>query len=500
MQIQFYTIPPLGGGQSSGLETLRGFPKNKGVPAKSIFFLSLLSTVAVYAALPQQWIKGKFTEAQHFYKSPQSLFFSGQASAEVLEKNQLRTQFQFQYQIQWNKKLYWLPSTSLVRDIQLSYQAKTNQSVILLEQKMPTAKALALLPLETSVLIENTDDYWALVKVPQLNKTGYIPLHLLKALEEDPGRALTVSESFLKQNNNYESKNLLRLPAQARLKILDYNTPFLKVEYKNADHLIQGYIDINHIICKMDFANQVFYNGKWLETLYRENEFLITKDKQKISIAQIVKSKMDERRSFSLQTFLDGPILKSKLEIKSVNADLWAQSRLPLHGEVWWKKQNRSHFTLQDDLNKSLLLNNETSFISNETLLKRDIFSVSFSKVNKMLGLVSARGIYTTNDGKTWQHLQNFGNKNWPVAIHPNGAWLVGTFISNDQGQSFEPYIRWDKLTDSIVSVLKRQPRSIKIESIEPLPQNQVRLRIETGYHTVFLQSQLGLQDWKVSP
>jgi hypothetical protein len=334
----------------------------------------------------------------------------------------------------------------------------------------------------------STQAYWTEVEDVASKKKGFIPLHLLQARKEDTGVFMNLIDTYLRADAKIPSTIMTTIPRLHRFKVLAIEKGFIKIQYNN----LTGFADINHFASRADFAQIAFHKKeKWQHIRYRENDQLVTKDGKRFPITEFIGFLPNLSRGVVVEPEdSNGPQIRSQVEIKKPEAHIWGISSIEGHGEVWWKKTD-------------LLLGDEPSTattISTDELLKKEIFSIAFENKNSVKGLVSAEGIYKTDDGINWVKIPDFGKQNFPLSIHPNGTWFIGPFKSTDKGKTFEPFIRWDMIAEAIESAYHRNPKILKLTQIESLSQSQVQISVETGLQKVKLRNSLNgdTSEWKV--
>jgi hypothetical protein len=308
-------------------------------------------------------------------------------------------------------------------------------------------------------------------------------LHLLEAPVEDEGVFITLIDSFLRKTPQNSSAIITTVPRMQRLTALGIEKTFLKVAYQN--HV--GYLDLANLVGRADFAMWAYHKNKgWLGISHRENGFLFTVDNQKIALESFIAFNPYVNRGVACQKLTDdAPSIRSRVEIANSKAHRWALSALEGHGTVWWRMEELENGAKNEGAHQ----------ISADQLMKREVTAVAFA--NKSLkGLASAEGVFRTEDGKTWKEIPLFEGKNYPVAIHPDGIWYVGNFRSFDEGKTFEPYIKWDKLAERIQGALHKPPRHLRIAQIEPLTNSRIRILVDTGVQKVKMQAHVLSQEW----
>jgi hypothetical protein len=450
------------------------------------FIFALLLLVVAPLDKSSAALSLELPEAIRFFKSPESLFPSGQASREDLEKNSVSAQTQVDYTALWNKQTYHLKSPQILKEFQLITQAQTLRMTLSRREPRTSAKVvIPVTPAEKVKVIESRQ-FWTQIEFKK--QIGWVPTSDLKPVSEDLGLAMSFVDSFLRKKPNYESEPLTTISKNTFFKNYQVTGQWLQVEYKNK----LGFIDINHVYLRADFAKWAHHRKMgWIRTKNRENHFLRTEDQILLPLEEITGLIGGTHRALMLESTPDGPQIRSLVQLKSLEGQQWKSSHLKGHGLVWWKKSDTS-------LGAAPLATEAPKTLSTEQILDKDIFSYSFVDAKSFKGLISARGVYKSNDGLTWQKIETFAGNNEPVAIIPNKGWYVGAYRSLDEGKTFEPYIRWDKMTESIVTHYSRAPLFMKILKIEGHKNNRLQLTIDAGFRKINLQSSRDQSEWVV--
>lgn len=161
----------------------------------------------------------------------------------------------------------------------------------------------------------------------------------------------------------------------------------------------------------------------------------------------------------------------TRLSIVSTETIRWGLAKLNDLGEVWWP------ITPTREEQPSI-----TEKLTTAELFNRKIFDMASSPAISTVKLASANGIYRTRDGQEWSKVPLFGEKNYPIAIAASGAIFVGPYLSEDHGETFQQWIRWD----SLVATLKRYQGltsdSIRLKEIHPLDPSGRKVRVKLGF------------------
>ncbi|QDK37670.1 hypothetical protein DOE51_08785 [Bdellovibrio sp. NC01] len=455
-------------------------PQNKEMRRMLLAFSTPFIFSSAFAALGTD-----ANSALSFYRSRQSLFPSGQASRNELESKLLHSEIEFNFNVSWDKKTYNLESDQILRDIQVARFVDTKSSCELLSDNRRDARALKTLSAKTTLEVLETESYWARVKEKNGKVEGWLPLHLLQPRHEDSGVFVTFIDTYLRKAPEIPSGIVTTIPRMRRIVPLAIENGFLKIKFENQI----GYADINNFVSRADFAN-LAYSAKtnWIAVSHRNGDSLVSKSGLKVPLKDVLGFVTNNHRGVVVRAVNNGPQLRSQVEIIKPEANVWAISKLDGHGEVWWKKNN----LLIEDQKSS------PTTITTDELMKREIYSIAFASKDSLRGLVSSDGVYRTEDGLTWTLISFFGKQNYPVNIHPNGTWFVGSYKSVNEGKSFDPFIRWDQIAQAIEGAIHHNPRLLRLTQIDALPNSQVQIYVDTGGSKIKLRSSLSNVSWSV--
>ena len=408
--------------------------------------------------------------ATSFYRRPDAGFASGQARREVLAKTLLRQEPTHRYGVYWNKRNYTVSDEDLLTDAQCVSRAELRENSAIFDDSRGDSKILADLPKGAAVEVLRTQGNWSKVKSGKYE--GWVPGVRLLSRNDDVGVFVALIDTAVRVAPGIASPAQTTLIQGTRLLGLGYTDDgWMRVRWG----ILEGFVDLHHLVGRADFAQWAYVRGGgWRAVTHREGAMLKTKDGKSVSLADI--SGFATSGSLGvIITSVDGhPARRARVQIKEVDTTLWAVSLLEGHGEVWWKKES---FTERDDSSKDVL--------TTEEVLKRPVFS--YALTSSLQGLVSAHGIYRTTDGKKWTRLEQFGSQDLPVALASSGAWFVGSSKSVDHGVTFEPFIRWEGLTNKIERELRRAPHYVRLQKVEPTASG-VNLTVDTGIRRLSLK------------
>ena len=435
-------------------------------------------------------------KAPFFYKAPHSQFASGQLSEEELEAKKIRTETLSAFQVLWEGKEFSFKQDEIVREIQVAELAQARINTPLFATPKFSLQQPGNNPSSTNKIQVNKDEIvlvtelinsnWAQVqKLSEKKISGYLPLDYLQSFSEDTGKGFTITSIYLKENANDDGKIITTIPQRQTVKILAWEKNKVLVSYKN----FKGYIDPGLLFLKADFASMALHKNKgWLQVKYREGLYLRTISENLLPIDEFKAFITNKYRAFSLINQEQGPKLRSRLEIKNLQGDYWSVSLIPEHGEVWWKKVTSQSTELTS-----------SESLSTEQILKRQIYSMAFYPQSQIKGLISASGVFKTTDGKTWEKIDFFKNENWPVAITNSKIWIVGHYQSLNEGKSFEPFIRWEKLSQLVEDQYTLTPKFLKLLKLESKKNDLVEFTMDTGFKKVKLSYDCKKAFWQIA-
>ncbi len=217
-------------------------------------------------------------------------------------------------------------------------------------------------------------------------------------------------------------------------------------------------------------------NGSWHFVKYRYRHRIISEKNEVIPISKVKTWEASPHIAFVrpnqkvFESYSNtGEKLNSfeKVILRKKEIRKWNQSFLSEHGNIWW--QNLSETTEPDP----------AIILTKEEVLNRNLFDLSQSKKSS---LISADGIFFSNDGETWTFLRQFGETNYPVTLGPKNTLIVGDQLSFDEGKTFQNFIRWDQVALIAQRVLKHPPGQLRLQEVKLSGGTTLKLKIDTGY------------------
>jgi hypothetical protein len=140
-------------------------------------------------------------------------------------------------------------------------------------------------------------------------------------------------------------------------------------------------------------------------------------------------------------------------------------------GELWWMIQ---------DENWTLPLH-PTKIKTAELFSKHKIHDIASSPTLPNLKILSAQGIYRTIDGEEWEKLVHFKNDDYAVAIDKTGRIFVGNEYSDDQGETFHSFIRFESLLLAVHKRWRMSPRHLKILELSSTNSVGLQVKLDIG-------------------
>lgn len=391
-----------------------------------------------------------------FFKTPQSPFPSGATLLENLEKNRightLKAELYYKYKTESFAK----------SDLRPIFPTHISQSII--DPKTKKRWSVLETRVDTILTYDTKTKVTAQFNIDDVTSDPY-----------DTGYALTLKDSFLKAKPGDTEKILTTIPGGTRFTVLKYKSGFAEVSFKN----YVGYVSVTELITKFDFATYVYANKKWNIVKRRTFDFVETSDGKKISFNAITGVVAPDQVGIIGSGTQKVP-LWSRVELQTRTKPAWIQSQIKGHGAVWWKPTETS----------------EEKIYTIDELLKKEIASISFHPKDPMKAIMSANGVYITDDGYHWKELKEFKSFNGPVHYFNDLMIFVGNFRSTDHGKTFENYIQIEKLASAIQNEYGFLPKNLQVKRIETVAPYVLKIEVETGHRRIRMQSPLFAQTW----
>lgn len=393
------------------------------------------------------------TRGTFFFLSPESAFPSGQANVKDLERFSLKEHQRIQFLGERQGIRFWISPDEVARDLDVSFRVlnpRTREIHWLMNMEHGIAEAYG----------EATGE------------RVHVDAEELVPLTDDLGVALPLAETNLRNDPQWKSMTITRAAAHERLRVLGVRGEWLNVSpVKNP--ALRGWVPVGNVVTKFDFATHALpKKGKWQSVLYRKGAALITSDGGELAIDDVRALITNAEKGVALRAMEQFNLpARGYVQLIKPSAKDWVESVLPDHGRVFWKRGKED--IAVGELRRDFLL-------SSESMLQRQILSAAFHPKNPQVGLISAEGIFLTQDGFVWERLPSFEKSDYPVAINSAGELFVGPFRSQDQGKTFQPYLKWDSISAFNPPGNRHHP-ILRLMKIEPLDGSRVRLSLNNG-------------------
>lgn len=292
----------------------------------------------------------------------------------------------------------------------------------------------------------------------------------------DLGLAVLLRESTLKSKPLWKADNIYNAEAGEKFRIRHIGADWIEVNPLDAPERV-GYLPLGLVVTKYDFAAFVYITEGWVPVRFRQNNYMLKNDNSRIPIEQI--SAIITHADLLISRTQNHELkYREQYRMLGLVENNWQNSQLRGHGNVYWRTNS-----IQNAIAEAA----KSKLIQTEDLVKKSIYSMSFHPKNSNIGIVSARGVYLTADGKTWKKLDYFSENNWPVLITQDGKIYVGDQVSTNYGESFSHYFRWTTLAQEFNKLGMDSYRGLKIKSLNEDSKGQLQLQIQAGNQVLSL-------------
>ena len=386
------------------------------------------------------------------YLKPESRFPSGHHPRRYLESKTRGVQFQDWLRVETKDQSYgWLPEDHLLTPLKLAQEATLLEDTPSRNQMDMDALDSRWLKKNSRVSILAVQGSWVKATVLPLKKNAggditYIPTAMLRAdLHKPLAKAFLPGETRVLVLPGIHARLETLLAPSRYVEILHEKNNWLEIRYGS---LGAGWIKRQDAVTLSDLGT----SGA------RPLFDLAPLRSSAMPYADIVRT-------------LPGV---TPLKIIAKKSLRWGQAKLGEVGEIWWPMTDEN----EEDHEVSL-----RERIATSELFKRHIFDMATSPAIPALKFISAEGVFRTIDGREWSRLPIFQNKNYPIAIAGGGAVFVGPYMSDDHGETFQQWIRWDILVGTLRRISRASPKGLQILEIHPqdVAGRRVRLKLNIG-------------------
>jgi hypothetical protein len=356
---------------------------------------------------------------------------------------------------------------------------------------------LGEIPPNTSLSVEGVEENFL--------KTNYKGASIWvekKNLDIEPahwGFMIAKSKVNLYEAPRFDKPTKQKLDVGIKFSPLSIQGEFAEIRWNDKKH----FVPLHSVLTRIDFANSVDFGTGWrkiqfvigTEVKVSETEFLpfqkIRGIKGDKDLAYVVSSKANLRS----EPHLKSPVKKelsrfSPLKIKSEKLVKWAKSKTKADGQIYWVVDDHhkpdqetttilaSKQTPEPDgelstpnrlIVKPEKININPGEITTDELFARQIFDMATSPIIPNLVFASASGVFKSLDGQRWQQIDTFEDQNFPLAFADDGILYVGPYKSIDHGNTFEQFIRWDKVLNTLSKSGVQKTRNLSMKKIEVL-------------------------------
>ena len=372
------------------------------------------------------------------YLRPDSRFPSGHYPRKVLQDRTRGVQFQRWLRVETKTKSYgWLPEDHVLTSLKLTLSATATEDVPLRIEPEMDALSGQVLKRNTNVAIKTVDGSWAKIQSASIDDAYWVPTSSLKAdLKKGPFKAFIPAPAFIHVAPETQARILVHVRTSRYVHVQREDRDWIQLRMPSG---LMGFVRRADVV----LANDLGAEGA------RPLFDLTDLRSAPLPFADVVK-----------------PLrLAAKLKIIGHRSLRWGRSPLKDLGEIWWPMADESDES-SPNANRERLTTNQ--------LFKRKIFDMAASPAIPALKFVSAEGVFRTNDGREWTRIPLFENKNYPIAIAGDGQIFIGPYMSDDHGETFQQWIRWDRL----VAKLRHVPSSGGLRILEVKPIDAAGLKV----------------------
>ena len=381
-------------------------------------------------------------KASPVYLNIESQFPSGHFNRSLLVSRTKKVQTQRWFRVETKDKgLGWIAEDQLLDALKLSTEARVLEVTPLRLERDLEVIPKTQIPKDIVVKVLEVRGSWAQVRISNA-RTGWVPTETLDAVMPSVKASLVNQNIFIPRNTILYAQTV----RQGRI----------------VEHI--GSATIGSVVRTFTSRAQ----GAWLEVRTKKGSRGFLLREEVITASDLGKS--GARTLNDLSALRSAPLPNAHLSRHIQNAHplkivgsqtlRWGLAHLSESGEVWWPITNDASEIEREIAHRESL--------STSDLFRRKIFDMASSPAIPSLKFVSAQGIFRTIDGKEWTKIPVFQDKNYPIAIAGLGSIFVGPFVSDDHGETFEQWIRWDTLVASLKRIRHFSPKQLQIQEIRP--------------------------------
>lgn len=398
------------------------------------------------------------------YLRPDSRYPSGVHKRDWLESRTRPTtdgqslqipQLQRWFRVETGGQYGWLAEDHLLTALKLSSIARTIRDEP--DRSAPQLDALRKrrIPKNSQVIILETNGSWSRGRVLGNNDAHQDSWLLNEALKRDPGnqieRGMVFRKSALRATPMKSSRSIATLDEGEEISV---------VRSQFADGLTWLEVQLDTTSAWLD-RRDVWLSMDLLDGSARAGVSGLELRSSPLPNADVVKR----------------VARTEKLRVLTTKYLRWGYVRVPEHGDLWWP--------ISDDIV------DQPGFlppmkITTSDLLSRGLYDMVAGDRETGLRFASARGVFRTRDGREWSKIPKFEDKNYPLTTSSNGWIFAGPYLSRDQGNSFEQWIRWDILVETVKRTTGSSLSRVRISNIvarakDSPGQDEIQIELDLG-------------------
>lgn len=338
-------------------------------------------------------------------------------------------------------------------------------------------------------LVQRQRDWYKIVYLEGENKFfGWVRSRYLNPYSKDAGFLFSTKETHLRSKPNGKGQILKTIkPGKAIVPINTKNAwAFVQFEDK------KGYIPMTNIKSRLDVALKVRTAKGYYEphpALYKQKILEIFSNPVWVGTGAFT-IELKEKPEMGSNTLAEISPWQS-LVLQGYSIKKWGLSHVPHWGQLWWPETTvESNVELIESLSPQW-----TKLNASET------YHLVQSPVIPGLRFASAKsGVFRSFDGKTWYPIKGFQH-GYPIKVSKNGTLFVADQVSFDHGESFQHYIKWDRVFDSIPKEKIANKGPLQIVDVFPNVNNPkqvtLSLRVGSGRYIQIYTPNLG-RNWQL--
>ena len=409
------------------------------------------------------FVGSSMAEAVPVFLKPNCRFATGNQARAKLEAQTRKSLVQRWFRVKTkDKQIGWIAEDHALTALKLVEQATLTESVpARTSPDLESAIGRGLLPAKTSVMVLEIEGSMARVQplteidLPQ----AWVSTDKLKPCfaTNIAQRAFVYQTTSLHIDANARARILAKIEEGTYVQVVRFGHDWLEVRSGR----YQGYV------AKAD----LWTAGDLGETGVRAAVSLAPLRKEPLPYSDLIRSLSYS----STLTALKSSTLK------------WGLASTREQGDVWWPMTD-SVDTRGEVASIELMkpTSEATEKISTEKLFERKIYDMASSRAIPTLKFASAEGVFRTTDGISWTRIPLYRDQNYPIAVAKNGSIFIGPYVSDDHGETFQQWIKWDSLVSSLETRADVSAQNLRIVEIKPedAQGHRVTLRLNVGRDT----------------